>query len=193
MKKLFMTAIMVMMLGVLAGCGGNSSSSAKSSASNDTTEAKKEAAVDDSAPDTGVEGAYVLFNGVELKAGGKFSAVKDKLGEVAKPDETIEPCDGGTAGTRIMHYYTGITITEYVDDDTMEFIEVNSRDVGEGDAALGGTVKLGGTADEVTALLGDTTDKDDTYLGYNFNDVMIQASLNDGKVENISLAYYNHE
>ena len=169
MKKLFMTAIMVMMLGVLAGCGGNSSSSS-SSAANDTTEAKKEEAVDNSAPDTGVEGAYVEFNGIQLKAGGKFSAVKDQLGETAKPDETIEPCDGGTAGTRIMHYYTGVTITEYVDDDTMEFIEINGRDVKEGDASLGGTVKLGQSADDAVALLGDTSDKDDTYLSYNLRD-----------------------
>ena len=192
MKKLFMTAIMVMMLGVLAGCGGNASGSNVSSSVSDKTEAAADNA-DLSAPDTGVEGAYVLFNGIELKAGGKFSAVKDKLGDTAKPDETIEPCDGGTAGTRIMHYYTGVTITEYVDDDTMEFIEINSRDVGEGDASLGGTVKLGGSAEDATALLGDTSDKDDTYLSYNFNDVMCQISMTDGKIDSMSLAYYNHE
>lgn len=96
------------------------------------------------------EGVYVAFNGVNLVPGGPFAELKDKLGAETKPAETIDSCDENSDWQQTSHYYGDVRITENKDG-MVEGIEVS----GSSDAALNGVIRIGTTADEVKAVLGE--------------------------------------
>lgn len=89
------------------------------------------------------------------------------------PAETIESCDEGSDWKQTMHYYEGVTITENKD------CVIDCVQVGDGDAALMGKIRIGASRDDVIAFFG-TPDTDESWgIMYENTSPMVNFYLDD--------------
>lgn len=123
-----------------------------------TTEAPAttEAPTTTEARNTDPEGIFVTVNGANVTVGVPFADLEEALGSPTAPAEVIESCDEGSDWKQTMHYYEGVIITENKDG------VIDGVQVGDGDAALMGKIRIGATRDEVIDLLG-TPDTDESW------------------------------
>ena len=153
MKKLLVIIMALIMVFTMASCGGNSE--------------KAEPQGDASSKDL-----YAVVNGQEVRLGDSFDEIREGLGEEAKPAEEVEPCDGDTDWLKTIHFYNGISI-HHNKDGIVENIDINTYDVGEGDALFMGSVKLGDSVDSIKEIFGEPRQEDEWSMDYMIGDVYL--------------------
>ena len=132
-----------------------------------------------------VEGVYVTINGQNVQLGMAYADVADKLGEETQPAEVIDSCDPESDWKQTMHYYPGVTITEDKDGNLDSFSlgePVNGSEV-----LFMGKIKVGATADDVVAVMGEADQADEYSLFYTSQGPWIGVYLEDGKVTGIMI------
>ena len=121
---------------------------------------------------------WFTLNGVEIHLGVPYAELKEKLGDEAKPSETIEACDPNSDWVQIQHYYPGITVSEDKDGNVFG-IELSEWAVGPGDATLNGVLKVGvSTREDVVKALGEP-EPNEYGIFYDWNDYRLAIYLNE--------------
>ena len=135
---------------------------------------------------------YFTYNDATFTLGETFESVKDKLGAETKPAETTQACDPNSDFAITMHFYDGITVSEE-NKGIIYTVEISQWEVGDNqDAALNGSVRLGGTPEDVTAALGEPESTDE-YGGmyYTIGEFSVSIYTDDetGKISIISATF----
>ena len=121
---------------------------------------------------------WFTLNGTEIHMGVPYAELKEKLGDEAKPSETIEACDPSSDWVQIVHFYPGITVNEDKNGNVFG-IELGEYNVGPGDAVINGTLKVGvSTRDDVVSVLGEP-EPNEYGMFYNWNGYMLAVYLDE--------------
>ena len=157
-KKIFLLALMLVMVFTFSACGGSSEPAAEGGSESGAP------TVETAYP----EGTFILMNGTEVRIGTNMADLEGKIGEELKPSETIQPCDPNLDKPTVEYYFQGVNITTN-EEGIIANIMLDERD-GETDSSFGGTVKLGDSIDGVKAILGEPEEgnEDEMFITYYF-------------------------
>lgn len=133
----------------------------------------------DTQPSQNDELFWFTLNGEEIHLGVPYAELAEKLGDEAKPSETIESCDPGSDWITIQHYYPGITVNEDKNGNVFG-IEMSEWAVGPGDVTVNGVLKLGeATEEDVYEVLGKPEEPNEYGIFYDWNGYHLGIYLND--------------
>ena len=124
-----------------------------------------------------LSGMRFTYNGTEFGLYDDAEAVVGKLGEQVRPSEKFTPCVGNS-GEMDQYFYKGFSISADANGKIRQ-ITLNEWDAPDDGCATVIGIKLGSSADDVKAALGEPSDENEGQIEYKDADRVYSFSFSE--------------
>ena len=187
MKKILLLA-MALMVSIFALCACENKKQENNESGN-TEVVENNQTIDEDNPEVGgmerdpekIGKFTAIYNDVDFGPGVYYEKIKDELGEEIKPADTSKACGPYENGEVTHHYYDGITIS------VNHLGMITNLNIDSDKVALSCGAKVGMSAEEVKALIGEATEDEYSIVAVPAEYYYVTfVKDDDGKITNIS-------